>query len=169
MFIDNPSMAYITFDNNLMKHVAPKVFDHLNYLVTLYIRGNPCLDDISDNNRANTIWIMFRIMVYCPPTFDMIEDKLVNGNKLQGKFNLARTETNQQINELGTKTDEMIVAKINPLSDAMLEITERLDEIPIQIEANVADQINPVNFTMFEMMETMKVMEQRIKLLEGGV
>lgn len=63
----------------------------------------------------------------------------------------------------------MIVAKINPLSDAMLEITERLDEIPIQIEANVADQINPVNFTMFEMMETMKVMEQRIKLLEGGV
>lgn len=91
MFIDNPYMAYITFDNNLVKHVAPKVFDHLYYLVTLYIRSNPCLNDRSDNNRANTIWIMFRIMVYCPPTFDMIEDKLVNGNKLQGKFNLART------------------------------------------------------------------------------
>lgn len=63
MFIDNPYMAYITFDNNLVKHVAPKVFDYLYYLVTLYMRSNTCLNDRSDNNRANTIWIMFRIMV----------------------------------------------------------------------------------------------------------
>lgn len=169
LFIDNPNVAYITFDNNRIRNIAPKVFDHLNQLSTLLFRhSDACISEISDNNLEHTVWIIFRMMIYCPPTFDMIEEKLLNGNKLQLKLDAVRTETNQQINELKVKTDELIVERINPLSEAVDEMTRRVDEIPGQIETKIADQINPVNATMIEMMETIKVMEQRIRLLESG-
>lgn len=93
------------------------------------------------------------MMIYCPPTFDMIEEKLLNGNKLQLKLMAVRSETDQQINELQVKTDELIVERINPLSEAVVEMTERVDEIPGQIETQIADQISPVNATMLEILD----------------
>jgi len=82
LFSENPLMTRIFFDNNQIRHVAHSVFDQLPELITLHMFQNFCTDRFVYNDRNSVPDVLFKILLECPPTFEMIEERIVNGNKL---------------------------------------------------------------------------------------
>ncbi len=81
LFIENPDMERLYFENNPLRHVAFNVFDDLQRLNFLDVTETLCIDQ-----SATTIdqidSLKFHILVQCPPTFEMLEEKVVNGSLL---------------------------------------------------------------------------------------
>lgn len=82
LFAENPLMESIYFDGNPIRHVAFNVFDDLKELRTLYMSDTTCINESATIPNAVDL-LRFRILVYCPPTFEMLEEKIVNGSLLQ--------------------------------------------------------------------------------------
>lgn len=82
LFIENPLMTRIHFDNNQIRHVAQNVFDQLPALHTLNINDNFCTDEFVFNDRNVIPNMLFQLLLKCPPTFKMTEERIVNGNAL---------------------------------------------------------------------------------------
>lgn len=74
----------------------------------------------------------------------MIETQIINGEKLEEQLFVARNETDQQI-------------------------TEEINAVRRDTDQQIAENIIPLNFTMLEIIDEMKVMKQRLDLLEGGL
>lgn len=82
LFSENPLIEWIYFEGNPIRHVAFNVFDHLERLRTLYMSDTTCIDEVATNlNDVNLL--KFRILVRCPPTFEMLEDKILKGSLLR--------------------------------------------------------------------------------------
>lgn len=110
-FIDNSELNWITFSSNPIKHIAHRVFDHLTQLTQLYFQTTTCINNSFSTNRADTELLIFRLLVNCPPRFEMIETQIIEGDKLEDK-------TNSQIHE-----------QINPLTEEIKVLRQRLDRL----------------------------------------
>lgn len=122
LFSGNPSMEWIYFDSNPIKHIAHHVFDHLNELRTLYMSNTACINQTADN-MDNVRILQFRLIVNCPPTFHMTETKIVNGTTLQNQI------------------DERIEIAVDPVYEMLREIEEHQDELRERIEVLESDAI----------------------------
>lgn len=131
VFIDNPELQVIYFDNNPVRHVAHRVFDHLTQLITLGFSFDNCIGG-GAYNRAAVVLMMSRLLVNCPPTFEMIETQIINGELLQEQFIVARNETDQRITEEINAVRAETVEEINAVrTDTDQQITELSEEIRV--------------------------------------
>lgn len=103
LFIDNPVINWIYFDNNPIQHVAFNVFDRpqLNYL---YLNDTICIDGFSRDDPVTLDILKFRITVNCPPTFEMLERRIINGNLLQ---NIIALRIESEVEPMRTKLHEI--------------------------------------------------------------
>lgn len=86
LFIENPLMHSIYFNNMPIQHVGHRVFDHLPYLTSLWVANGVCINTYVNTNRATVLSIMFRLIVSCPPTFEMTEDAILNGQGFEKRI-----------------------------------------------------------------------------------
>ncbi|KAG4077682.1 hypothetical protein HA402_015725 [Bradysia odoriphaga] len=125
LFIENPLLTLISFDNNQIRHVAHNVFDKLAGLRTLYMMNNSCIDQFVYNDPNMVPVVLFQILLECPPTFEMIEERIVNGNKLgltvQSQIDTATATLHTKL--------EAIVEQLGLLEDRV-ELLERNSTIP---------------------------------------
>lgn len=68
------------------------------------------------NNRSDVDILKFRIIVNCPPTFDMVEKKFVNGSLLQ---NLIASRIEQEV--------DPILDVLNEIEGELRVISERVN------------------------------------------
>ncbi|XP_037029924.1 leucine-rich repeat-containing G-protein coupled receptor 5-like [Bradysia coprophila] len=83
LFIENPRIEWIYFDGNPIRHVAFNVFDHLEELRVLYMIETTCINEGANTDKNAVDLLKFRILVNCPPTFEMLEEKIVRSSLLQ--------------------------------------------------------------------------------------
>lgn len=81
LFIDNPLITLVFFDNNKIRHVAHNVFDNLTQLITLNMFDNLCTGQFVYSDPDRIPDMLFRLLLECPPTFEMIEERIVNGSR----------------------------------------------------------------------------------------
>lgn len=119
LFAGNPNMTSISFIRNPVRNVAAGVFDHLSQLTKLHFDGVTCHSQAAVN-RDDVLNLIAKIIVQCPPTFDMnfemIEERLLNGLMFHKKM------------------DEHVSELINPLTYSVFQVNKRLDEVDEQIK-----------------------------------
>ena len=118
LFAGNPNMTAISFISNPVRNVASGVFENLSQLTELRFDSVACHSQAAVN-RAGVLSLIAKIIVQCPPTFDMnfemIEERLLNGLKFQKKI------------------DEHVSELINPLTYSVFQVSKRLDEVDEKI------------------------------------
>lgn len=118
LFIENPKIEWIHFGNNPIRHVGFNVFDNLQNLKSLYLDNTACIDELAINPVDLDI-LKFRILVNCPPTFEMLETKLVSGSILQ---NIITAHIEDEIDPIRDLLHEIEAEQISLL--ARVEILE---------------------------------------------
>jgi hypothetical protein len=83
LFIDNPLMFAISFTNNPIRHVGANVFDATPGLTSLKFDGSACLNKGVEDSRKNVTDLIYELFVYCPPSFNQVEDKILTGYQFQ--------------------------------------------------------------------------------------
>lgn len=117
IFINNPLLIGFAVHDNPLKHVAHNVFDSLLQLDGLYVSGlNSCLNDNVDGDRSKIINLIFRILVHCPPTYSMMESKLIKGAMLQ------------------KSVDKQIADRLNPLVLTQFEMGEKIKDLEQRLQ-----------------------------------
>lgn len=100
LFIENPLMDSIRFENNPIQHIAQQIFDHLRSLVRLTFINTTCVDDLVATNRTGVLNTMFQVIVNCPPTIAMVEEKIINGPGLAKRIEQQVDPLEQQLETL---------------------------------------------------------------------
>lgn len=77
LFVANPKLVDISFYGNPINHIGHGVFENLGELTNIRLHGNSnvCLNSYSEN-RASTLALITKIIINCPPTFEMTVEKL---------------------------------------------------------------------------------------------
>lgn len=76
LFIRNPLLEFISFDNNLVRHVAHHIFDNLQ-ISTLALRYSTCINE-AQTGRAEVSRMIFRIFQQCMPTTRMVAEEILS-------------------------------------------------------------------------------------------
>lgn len=131
LFNENPLLTWISFDGNPVRHVGHNVFDELELLHSLSLSGNDdaCTNQTASNSRTDVDLLLFQLIVKCPPTFEMTENKIVNGLPLQEKI------------------DQQIALKVDldPITATLLQIEENLRELELRVEELEGSESNEIN------------------------
>ncbi|XP_037029923.1 uncharacterized protein LOC119069854 [Bradysia coprophila] len=126
LFIENPLLTLIFLDNNQIRHVANNVFDHLTLLRTLYMFNNDCTNEFVYNEPDKVPDVLFQILLECPPTFEMIEERIVNGDQLglavQSRIDSATATLHEKL--------EAVVEQLSLLEER-IELLETNSTIPV--------------------------------------
>lgn len=116
LFTESPTWIAISFNRNLVRHVGHGAFDNLPNLTHLHFTDTTCINQVTTTLTAAEL-IKFRFIVNCPPTFEMTETKIIQGNQLQGQ------------------TEHQIEDHLNPLNTTVLahhaEIQSLLNEVQL--------------------------------------
>lgn len=128
LFADNPLLMSISFQNNPLRHVAHHVFDHLPDLSSLRFQETTCINQGFDGERHNVLLLMFRLIISCPPSFEMTEQKIITGE------------------DFHNKTDEQIVDRLSPVILNQRELGIKLTDLEIRMllvesRCNLTDEV----------------------------
>lgn len=106
LFQNTPHLSAIGLSNNLISHIDHELFDNLTELTSLHVRKSPCIDKIASNDRTAVEALMFTLMISCPPTFKMIESRILIAFRKE--------------------LDMQIVASLSPLMKNITDLSERV-------------------------------------------
>lgn len=79
LFKDNSLLETISFGNNPIRNVAPRVLDHLTSLTTVHLMSTSCIDVYFYYDRKAVEKLLLDLPLKCPPTFEMIETRILEG------------------------------------------------------------------------------------------
>lgn len=115
LFVENPLLQWIYFGSNPIRHVGFNVFDDLPNVNTLDMANTTCINlvAISPPDLDN---LKFRILVQCPPTFEMLEARLVSGSVLQ---NIITAHIEEEV---------------DPIRDMLIEMEEEQRSLLARVE-----------------------------------
>ncbi|KAG4077687.1 hypothetical protein HA402_015730 [Bradysia odoriphaga] len=121
LFIENPLIESIYFEGNPIRHVAFNVFDHLEGLRTLYMSETTCINENATSDLNAVDVLKFRILVHCPPTFEMLEEKVVKSSLLQI---IVAAQIDREIDPIHEALEEIVDEQ-----RLLIERVEALEEI----------------------------------------
>jgi BspA type Leucine rich repeat region (6 copies) len=113
LFIYNPTLIAVMFNNNPIRHVGFEVFEDLPLLTDLQFRSTTCINQQAQNQTSISN-LIFQLYANCPPTFEMIEAKIID---------------NDQRN-----ITEQIVERVNPVVMSVFHMTQELNVIHRQLD-----------------------------------
>lgn len=116
LFVNNNLLQSISFNSNSLRHVAHHVFDNLPYLTSLDLLSSGCINSVS-SSRAVTEALIFNLIINCPASFQMTENKILNGDGLQSQI------------------DDRVSFKTDHLLNMLLESEKRVEELEVRVEA----------------------------------
>lgn len=194
LFKNNPLMIGVSIHNNLIRHVAHNVFDHLDRLERILFQLTSCMDAAAGTPDELNL-LKFRLSVNCPPTFEMIQERILSGDEFQKKVDQRAAEIvsplNSKLNEVAQQllhADHRLneaEAKLNEVDQQLLGADHRLKEVEAKLSEaearlnetgqrlNDADQrFDQIDQEMNELMSDMEQgfihTDARLNRLEGG-
>lgn len=125
LFDGNLQLKSIDLNNNPLRHVSHNVFSRLIALTTLHMTGaTMCHSESVDTNRAGVEALTTRITINCMMTFEMTEDRILNGDMFNEK-------TIRHINQ-----------QLDPLTVYLMKQIQRLEDRISQLERNAQHTSN---------------------------
>lgn len=119
LFDGNLRLQSIDLNNNPLRHVSHNVFSRLIALTTLHMTGaTMCHSESVNMNRTEVEALTTRIAVNCMMTFEMTEDRILNGD---------------MFNE---KTIRHIKQQLDPQTIYLMKQIQRLEDRIVQLERN---------------------------------
>lgn len=131
LFEFTPNLQYLSFYGNKITNVGPNLLCNLKSLIYVTFNGNLCTNMTALN--PNEILDLSRRLAYvCPPSAEMIERIVVNGEKLETKLeeNFAEKvesvieELNENVEESERKLKEL-ETQVEELDEIIMEMDER--------------------------------------------
>lgn len=134
----NPLVEAFSVFSNPIRHVGHNIFDHLPNLNSAHFVNGKCINERFDGNRTAVEEIMFKLTVNCPPTFEMIERRILSGNNLQTRENELKNQLQNELKthlaisektlttEMTENFDKIIAEMIKP-ADSLITLEKRLD------------------------------------------
>lgn len=115
IFSRNLNLRYLSLHGNPIKNIAHNVFDHLTELNSLILYITTCNNKVVEK-KAEIPLFLFELSVSCPPTYQMIREKLLLDV------------------EVKTKIDEQVADRINPLTWSLAETNKKLESVDARVE-----------------------------------
>jgi hypothetical protein len=138
LFDENPKIHSISFSADPMRHVAHGVFNNLEDLSALHFNSAGCIN-AEINAKADIDYFIYRLFVSCPPSFEMTEERILNGIEFKRKI------------------DEQISERINPLTLSIYQMDQRLQEIDARVGQLESELKNLVLLREFVEISKLKV------------
>jgi Leucine rich repeat len=142
LFASNPKLQYISLISNKITNVGPNLLSSLKELRVVYFSNNICINFYATNS-TGVLDVARRLAHACPPTADMIERIIVNGENF--------VEMTEDIEEVQSKTRrlenrvaelENIIMDMDALSAANSAKVEQLEAITIEMNAKCEAKID---------------------------
>lgn len=108
LFVNNPLLHSISFNDNPIRHIGHRVFDSLVNLTILDFQINFCINEGS-SNRTTTEALIFSLIVNCPPSFEMTETKILNGAGLLDQIDHRVANITDPMLSMLLKLEERVV------------------------------------------------------------
>lgn len=96
VFNETRLLQIIRFNNNPIRHIAHNEFSDLEELTFLEMSSTACIDSNATKPVELDI-LLFRLFIDCPPTFEMTEEKIVNGDLLRSNVQAQIAEETNPI------------------------------------------------------------------------
>lgn len=86
VFKYSPNLQYVDFNNNQITNVGPGIFQHSPKLTEAHFSNNMCIDNSAFN--ATGVAVIARELSFrCPPTVEMTEEIILEGENFQEAVN----------------------------------------------------------------------------------
>jgi hypothetical protein len=126
LFAFTPKVVFIDLDYNKITNVGPNLISHLNVSELRFYR-NLCIDQVA-RNASETLDLTRSLAHLCPPSADMIERIIVEGDKFAGVTETGE-ENQNEIRTLKVRVVElerivMEMDALNKAKDAELDISK---------------------------------------------
>lgn len=129
LFEQNPLIEAFSVFSNPIRSVGYNIFDHLTLLETVHLVNGKCISDRADSNRDRVKNIMFNLTVKCPPTFQMIERRVLEGDKIAKLLNDQETALTEK---LQNKMEVSLTTLENALMGQMREKLQNQEDQQIK-------------------------------------
>lgn len=83
VFMYTPNVEYLRFDSNRITNFGPGIFQHTPNMSSAFLHGNLCIDHSVSHSREEVALIAQELAFRCPPTVEMTEDIILNGENFQ--------------------------------------------------------------------------------------
>ncbi|CRK88879.1 CLUMA_CG002582, isoform A [Clunio marinus] len=131
LFQKNPKLQAISFAANPVQHMGYGIFDHLTQLDSMGLQ-NTCHNIAFERNRARVLIELPNFVQKCPPTIDMFERKILDGEKFE------------------KSVDRQIVEKISPLTKENSQLRQELAQLRQESTQNDDREITVSKIWSFE-------------------
>lgn len=137
IFLDSPELQLVSFGYNFITNVGPGLFQNSPKVIYAYLSGNLCIDNYAGSNASSVAALELELAFKCPPTVEMTEQIILQGENFQ-------TAVNEQI---------------EPEIDA---IDGRISQLEEEISINHATALEKIQ----QLEEANRIANERIEALE---
>jgi len=117
LFYNNHFLTSILLDSNPIRHVGHNVFNQLNRLTFLNMLSTTCISR-SASEPADVERLVLDILIHCPPTLQMTEDKIVNGSPFTDRV------------EAQIKSElEVLISKQEVIENQLNHLEQRIEDL----------------------------------------
>lgn len=119
LFIHNPLLQHINFNDNQITNVGPNILDPVPLLYEFFLSANLCSQE-SSKTVEETHAFALKLRYQCPPSVQMIEKIILSGQKFE------------------FRVDGHVAERINPAVLRIYENEKRIDELETLLQQLMA-------------------------------
>lgn len=146
----SPALLRFYVAANQITNIGPGIFDHSSKLYTIVFQNKLCINSNADNNREDVINIARELVFRCPPSVEMIEEIILDGENFHTAVN---SQIHPEIN--------VIDSKLKQLEDKILELSNNHSLVLTGMQQLTAD--NKI------LNETLDLAKEKIVQHEGEI
>lgn len=130
LFKYSPKLEVALFRGNKLRHIGVNLLSHLTTLSIASFVGNPCIDIEVINNTKAMVDLLYKISVYCPPTFEMFEVSLLSSQNFQRNID-ARTDN--KLKPLNSTMHNLLAFEAKERQIAVENVHQQIDDLSREI------------------------------------
>jgi Leucine rich repeat len=151
LFSGTPNIQYISLSQNKITNVGPNLFSSLEKLNYVGFAANICFTSNPVTGQSAILELSKNLVQNCPPTFNMIERSVVEGERMETKLEQSFSEkiepvieeVNENLEENQAKTRRLEV-RVEELERIIMEMdafyTAKMDAWKLKFEAEMYEK-----------------------------
>lgn len=157
----HPNLKSFDLDDNPLRHIGYNVFDNLHYLEDLHLFATTCFNDHAHDLPSVDI-LIFQASVRCPPTFEMTETKILDGEgfkrrvddkvadevvQVVGRLEVLEANVTEIEVQVASKLEKAVDDANNLLNEKILDLEKTLQESSARTSQQIAVLNNTISAT----------------------
>lgn len=122
LFESNPDITYLSFSSNPIVSIGFNLLEPLKKPVEIHFSAMKCLSKFTRTGQVQEMALA--LAVYCPPTFDMIERRIIKGDYFKSKVDEHVKEKTIYLEEKTELLEERVSQLGYKLSDLRKMVSE---------------------------------------------